>query len=40
MFRSSVEGGLLAQVNEVVWESGLGPDCNVCGVVFGLGLDL
>lgn len=30
MLRGWVEGGLLAQVNEVVWECGLGPDCSMC----------
>lgn len=32
-----VEGGLLAQVNEVVWECGLGPDCGMCRARFSLG---
>lgn len=29
-----MDEGLLAQVNEVVWECGLGPDCNMCGALF------
>lgn len=32
-----VEGGLLDQVNEVVWECGLGPDCSMWGVSISLG---
>lgn len=32
-----MEAGLLAQVNEVVWECGLGPDCNMCEALFSLG---
>lgn len=32
-----VEGGLPAQVNEVVWECGLGPDYSMCGACFSLG---
>lgn len=30
------EGRLPAQVNEVVWECGLGPDCSMCGACFSL----
>lgn len=37
MLRGWVKGGLLAQVNEVVWECGLGPDCSMCGALFSLG---
>lgn len=37
VLRGLVEGGLPAQVNEVVWECGLGPDCSMCGARFSLG---
>ncbi len=36
VLRGREEGGLLAQVNEVVWECGLGPDCSMCGARFSL----
>lgn len=35
--RGLEEGGLPAQVNEVVWERGLGPDCTMCAACFSLG---
>lgn len=35
--RGLEEGGLPAQVNEVVWERGLGPDCTVRAACFSLG---
>lgn len=35
--RGLEEGGLPAQVNEVVWERGLGPDCTMCAACSSLG---
>lgn len=32
-----MEEGLLGQVNEVVWECGLGPDCTMCSACCSLG---
>lgn len=35
-----MEGGLPAQINEVVWECGPGLDCTMCEACSSLGEDL